>query len=294
MLTNPQDHDLNSSPQKPSLKTLLAKSKSPLIMAILNVSPESFFQGSVSTSTDELLRAGELALKNGAVVLDVGAMSTAPYKETQISESVEAERMEQAVAALRLEFPEALISADTSRKEPAVAALSAGATILNDVHGFFKYPELATIAADAGAEVILMANESQLEGNQVPASPERVVMSLFQGCLHRARQGGLHDGQIVLDPGIGFFRNGLIPWHEVDLQLIRSLPLMTELGFPLLVSVSRKSFLGKLLGREQPQDRLAGSLAATLACIEGGARIIRTHDVAETRDALTFWEHWKQ
>ncbi len=265
----------------------------PLIMAILNVSPESFYKGSVSKDESALLASAGKAVQNGADLLDVGAMSTAPYKETQIPEAEEAKRMAWAVSALRREFPEIMISADTSRKDPAVAAFTAGANVLNDVHGLFQCLELGNLAVEAKADVVLMANESQLKGVMNNQRPERLVMTLLQGCLERARQAGIHDSRIILDPGIGFFRNTGLPWFEVDLALCQELPLLAELGFPLLVSVSRKSFIGKLLNREAPQERLAGSLAATLACIEGGAKIIRTHDVQETADAIGFWKLWK-
>lgn len=283
----------NQPQKKSSFGQRLRDSKTPLVMAILNVSPESFFKGSVSSTESELLRAAEDALENGAAVLDVGAMSTAPYKETQITEQEEARRMGWAVRLMKSRFPEAVVSADTSRKAPAAEALSAGAEVLNDVHGLFKCPEIGVLAAEAGADVVLMANESQLAETHENKRPTRMVMSLLQGSLDRARQAGLHDSQIILDPGIGFFRGRPQPWYEVDLELIRELPLLAELGFPLLVSVSRKSFLGKLLNREAPEARLAGSLAATLACVEGGAKVIRTHDVAATVDALRFWELWK-
>ncbi|MDX1971946.1 MAG: dihydropteroate synthase [Candidatus Sumerlaeia bacterium] len=262
----------------------------PQIMAILNVSPESFFQGSVARTQSELLQAAERALKSGADWLDVGAMSTAPYKETRITEEEEARRMGIAVTGIVREFPGVRVSADTSRLLPARAALESGATLLNDVHGLHQTPELGPLAAEFSASVCLMANESQWDGVAPQGSePVEWIVGLLKEAVKRAENAAIPSERLILDPGIGFFRKTPLPWYEVDLALIRGLDRVVALGYPVLVSVSRKSFLGKLLDREKPEERLAGSLAATLTCLQKGAAIIRTHDVAETKDVLRWW-----
>jgi dihydropteroate synthase len=182
------------------------------------------------------------------------------------------------------------VSADTSLLLPARAALEAGATLLNDVHGLHQTPELGHLAKEFGACVCLMANESQWEGD-APQGGEPVewIVGLLNEALKRAEDAAIPSERLILDPGIGFFRKSPLPWYEVDLALIRGLDRVVALGYPVLVSVSRKSFLGKLLDREKPEERLAGSMAATMTCLDKGAGIIRTHDVAETRDVMRWW-----
>lgn len=260
----------------------------PLVMAILNASPESFHAGSVAVGRDAVRRAAEQAEAQGADILDIGAMSTAPYKEARIGEQEEADRMGEAVAAAR-GATRLAISADTQRAAPARAALEAGADILNDVSGLARGPELARLAKAHGAGLVLMAAEEQIPADAPPRDPAPLAMDLLRGALARAQAEGVPGERIIVDPGIGFFRNTGRPWHEFDLALLRALRGFEALGFPVLVSASRKSFIGHLLDLPDPADRLAGSLAAAIWCVDAGASIIRTHDVAATRDAVRMW-----
>jgi dihydropteroate synthase len=252
------------------------------VVGALNVSPESFYSGSVVTDADRLLRAAQAMAEAGAAWLDVGAMSTAPYLEARIPETQEADRLHWAVGLLtaKLDIP---VSADTSRVLPARAALESGARLLNDVSGLAADAGLARLAADAGAGLVLMAAPAAAPA---PGAPIETVRASLAGSLARARAAGVPDDRILLDPGIGFFRDPGIAWPEWDCRVLAGLPALRSLGRPLYVGVSRKSFIGALAGAPDPADRLPGTLAATAAAVLGGAHVIRAHDVAETAQAV--------
>ncbi|HEU5319474.1 MAG TPA: dihydropteroate synthase, partial [Methylomirabilota bacterium] len=257
------------------------------VMGVLNVSPESFHAGSIHRAADALLRAAEAMVEAGAAFLDVGARSTAPYLTTAVDEREECERLGRAVAhlAAKVAVP---VSADTARATPARAALEAGARVINDVSGL-RDPELARLVAAHGAGLVAMASPAAPGGE-----PEATVRGLLAECLARARAAGIPDERVVLDPGIGFFRDAAVPWPDWDLRVLAALPALAGLGRPLCVGVSRKSFVGALTGRPATADRLPGSLAATTAAVLGGAAVIRTHDVAETLDAVRVAERLRE
>jgi len=252
------------------------------VVGALNVSPESFYSGSVVTDADRLLRAAEAMAQAGAAWLDVGAKSTAPYLEALIPETEEADRLHWAVGLLtaKLDLP---VSADTSRSLAARAALENGARMLNDVTGLAAGPGLARLAAEAGASLVLMAAPAAAPA---PGEPVDTVLASLAGSLAHARAAGVPDDHILVDPGIGFFRGGAIAWPEWDCRVLAALPALRALGRPVYVGVSRKSFIGTLAGVPDPADRLPGTLAATAAAVLGGAHVIRAHDVAETAQAV--------
>ena len=252
------------------------------VVGALNVSPESFYSGSVVVDADRLLQAGEAMARAGAAWLDVGAMSTAPYLEARIPEALEADRLHWAVGLLtaKLDLP---VSADVSRVGPARAALEAGARMINDVTGLVGDPGLARLTAEAGAGLVLMAGPAAAS----PAGePVATVRAALQRSLAIARGAGIPDERILVDPGIGFFRGAGVAWPDWDCRVLAGLPALRALGRPLYVGVSRKSFIGALAGVEDPAERLPGSLAATAAAVLGGAHVIRAHDVAETVQAV--------
>jgi len=252
------------------------------VVGALNVSPESFYSGSVVVDADRLLQAGEAMARAGAAWLDVGAMSTAPYLEARIPEALEADRLHWAVGLLttKLGLP---VSADVSRVGPARAALEAGARLINDVTGLVGDPGLARLTAEAGAGLVLMAGPAAAP----PAGePVATVRAALQRSLAIARGAGIPDERILVDPGIGFFRGDGVVWPDWDCRVLAGLPALRALGRPLYVGISRKSFIGALAGVEDPAERLPGSLAATAAAVLGGAHVIRAHDVAETVQAV--------
>jgi dihydropteroate synthase len=263
------------------------------VMAALNVSPESFYAGSVVRDEGALRAAAERAEAEGADFIDVGAMSTAPYLDTRIPAEEERRRLAAAleIVAGCVSVP---LSADTARAEVAAAALDAGARIINDVTGLRGDPRMLAVAARAEG-VVLMASP----GGEEDAEPLARVRRLLSESLERAEAAGIPAERIVLDPGIGFFTTAAVSPVRFNCLLIDGLAALAGLRRPLLIGVSRKSFVGRLTGKEDPADRLAGSLAATALAVYNGAAIVRTHDVAATRDAVRVAEairgarhHW--
>ncbi|MBI4587282.1 MAG: dihydropteroate synthase [Candidatus Rokubacteria bacterium] len=257
------------------------------VFGALNVSPESFYAGSVVQDHDQLLSTAERMVEGGAVFVDVGGMSSAPYLVTRISEAEEADRLagaiEQLVAKLAVR-----VSADTCRAAPARAALEAGAAIINDVSGLTGDPGMAPLVARTGAGLIVMAGDRRPRGrgNQ----PMDVILALLRESLELAREAGIDAKRIAVDPGIGFFRTGDRPWYDWDCRVLGNLGLLAALGRPVCVGVSRKSFIGAVLGQADPGERLVGSLAAAGIAVFNGAHLIRCHDVAETRQAVRIAE----
>jgi len=269
------------------------------VMAILNVSPESFYQGSVQTRRERFAEAAQAMVNAGADIIDIGAMSTAPYLKTHISVAEETARLAQAVevVAAAVTIP---ISADTQRAQPAAAALAAGARIINDVSGLKQDPAMAALIAEAGAGAILMASEVT-PGTGAPTArigaptartgaPMARIQEALVESLQIAAQAGIPREHIVLDPGIGFFRKLGMPWDDWDCTVLRELSSLRVLGAPLLIGVSRKSFIGKILGQPQAAERLLGSLACAAVTVCNGAHLIRTHDVRETIETVRMAE----
>lgn len=255
------------------------------VMGVLNVSPESFYQGSVHDSPAPLVEAACAMIDAGANIIDIGAMSTAPYLKTLISEEEEAARLAWAVNAVaaKVHVP---ISVDTKRAPAARVALACGARIINDVSGLKHDPQMAPLIVASAEGVILMASEP-IPRSGVPW--ERIIRTL-QESVEVATHAGIPPSQIVLDPGLGFFRQPGLSWDEWDCLVLRELGQLRHLGFPLLVGASRKSFIGKILNQANPTDRLIGSLTCAAIAVYNGAHIIRAHDVKETVEAVRMAE----
>jgi dihydropteroate synthase len=266
------------------------------IMGVVNVSPESFHPGSVYRDEEAIVRAALGMVEAGATLVDVGARSTAPYRDTDIDAATETARLARAVELLVPKLP-VPVSADTSRLAPARAALDAGARVLNDVCTL-RDPALARLVASRAAGLIVMAapggppareNGRRVRERRGPArvvSPVAVVAAILRGGLRRARAAGIPRERIVIDPGVGFFRDTGLAWHEWDARILSGLRRLRELARPICIGVSRKSFVGAIVERVDTSQRLAGSLAATTVAVLAGAALVRTHDVAETRDAV--------
>jgi len=264
------------------------------IMGVINVSPESFYKQSVKVSAREIAKTAEQMEEQGADFIDIGAMSTAPYLKTMISIEKEIERLKRAVRIVKdtCSLP---ISVDTPRSKTAEVALNLGADIINDVTGLKYDPEMARITADHDASVILSAYEKQSgSGNAV-----KTTIQALKNSIRIAGNVGIRSNKIIVDPAIGFFRaKGNNPfftrmkgkWLDRDLILIGRLKDLQILRKPICISVSRKSFIGKILNIENPGDRLFGSLAAETICALNGAHIIRTHNVSSTMQAVRIAE----
>lgn len=253
-----------------------------VVMGALNVGPASFYGRSVVLRSDDLLRVAERMMTEGAALLDIGARSTAPYLSDAVSLSEEAERLAWAIGLLAGKLDIA-ISADTSQVEPARAALDAGARVINDVRGLRGDPGLAPLVARSSAGLIVMASEGE-PGTSRP--PVEAVLEMLTASLATAGQAGIAPDRIVVDPGIGFFRRGGVAWHEWDCRVLASLGHLRQLGRPIGVGVSRKSFIGEISSEPDPARRLPGSLSAAAAAVLAGAHLIRAHDVGETVQAV--------
>jgi len=261
-------------------------------MGVINVSPESFYRDSVWEDAAALTEAAVRLESEGADFIDIGAMSTAPYLATVVPPEEELRRMTWAIEKLAgvVRVP---LSADTQRADVAAAALGCGARILNDVAGLRGDPGMAAVAR-AAEGVVLMASEIGLPAFPSTAAPHEVARAALEHSLALADTAGISRQRIVLDPGIGFFTHLRQPAVEFNCGVLRALRELEPLGQPLLVGVSRKSFIGKLTGRIDPAERLAGSLAASAVAVYNGACIVRTHDVGATRDAVRVAEALRQ
>jgi len=270
------------------------------IMAVLNLSPESFYKGSVALG-DAVKRA--LELEKHADILDVGAMSTAPYLETWIPPEKELERI-RAVLPEIIKNVKVPVSVDTYRPQVAEYALKVGASIINDVTGGKLYPEMCRIVADHDASVVLMAREKEPNRGLQPI--DRVMDALKESIDH-FEKCGVEPNRIVIDPGIGFpllpprdepyvvrgeYRHGDEdwPWWKWDLHILANLQRLKALGKPILVGVSRKSFLRRITGVERPEEVLPASVAAEAIAVLNGANVIRTHNPQETKQAARLAE----
>ena len=262
------------------------------IVGVVNVSPESFHAGSVYRGEEAIVRAALGMVEAGAALIDVGARSSAPYLRTDLDDATEVARLGRAVELLAAKLP-VPVSADTSRPGPARAALDAGARVVNDV-STLRDPALARLVASRSAGLIVMAAPSApripgvLRGRRPSRRPSPVaqVAAMLRAGLQRARAARIPRDRIVVDPGIGFFRDEGMPWHEWDARVLAGLRRLRELARPICIGVSRKSFIGAIADRAETDQRLAGSLAATAVAVLNGAALVRTHDVAETRDAV--------
>ena len=260
------------------------------IMGILNTSPESFYKKSISTSRQRIVNAVHRMEDEGADFIDVGGMSTAPYLSTMVSEKTEVSRIIKAVKIIQ-QASNLPISVDTCRSAIAREALELGVDIINDVTGLKYDHMMPKIIEKYRPSLVLCAySKKTITGNQLLKTKY-----LLRESLEIAKSAKIYRTKIVLDPAIGFFRkkgrNSFFTkinsdWVKRDLLILENLRSI-KLNNPILVSVSNKSFIGKILKKQNPSDRLAGSLAAEAVCVLNGADIIRTHNVSETREAVT-------
>jgi dihydropteroate synthase len=257
-----------------------------VIMLVLNTSPESFFPGSVKSSVKEIEDFVLDATKHGAKIIDVGGMSTAPYKKTFVPEEVELERVKKAMNVLKDLALDLEISIDTQRSKVMSVALNMGATIVNDISGFSD-PNSLKIAKDYSASVIAVAHGVPSER----VDPAEYVKKNLEETIKKALNEGIDEERIIIDPAIGFIRPTWIESAEWDITVLDNLTnIKSYFNKPLLIGISRKSFIGKVAGETDPAKRLPGSLAAEIISVERGANIVRVHDVYETVQALKIAE----
>ncbi len=247
----------------------------PVIMGIVNVTPDSFSDGGLFVSKEAALAQARRLAAEGADIVDVGAESTRPG-HTPVSPEEEWARLEPLLAALVREAG-VPVSIDTYKAVTARRALSVGVAVVNDIWGLQRDPDMAHAVAESGAGVVIMHNREA-------ADPDIDIVSdmrrFFEKSLDIARRAGVREAHIALDPGIGFGKS-----RQQNYEALRATPLLLRLGFPLLIGVSRKS-LFKGLPEGRIDGRIVGTLAANLVAAQAGAQIFRVHDVAEHRAAF--------
>ena len=258
----------------------------PQVLGILNLTPDSFFAGSRVASERDLLARAEAMLTAGAAALDLGAYSTRPGAD-DVPEAEETARLLPAVAALRKEFPTAFLSADTFRAGVAAAAVAAGADMVNDVGGgTLDAAMFATVGRLRVPYVLMHLRGTPQTMSQLTDYPDDLVLTLlryFRDGLTALREAGAVD--VVLDPGFGFAKTATQS-HE----LLRRLPELAVLGLPVLAGLSRKRMVYGPLGLG-PEAALNGSTALHMVALQGGARLLRVHDVAEARQVVDLFAH---
>ena len=249
------------------------------LMGVVNVTPDSFSDGGRYLDAEAAIRHGEKLAGDGAEILDVGGESTRPGA-VEVDAAEELRRVEPVVQALA---GEATVSIDTSKLAVAEAALDAGASIVNDVTALRRDPEIAALCADRGAGVVLMhmpGNPRTMQDNPAYEDVVDEVKAFLAERIEAAVAAGVDEERIWLDPGIGFGKT-----LEHNLELLRRLGELRELGRPLVIGTSRKSFIGRVDG-SAVDERLGGSIASSVLAAAEGADVLRVHDVAEIAQAM--------
>ncbi|MDQ2766185.1 MAG: dihydropteroate synthase [Gemmatimonadota bacterium] len=259
----------------------------PLIVGIINVTPDSFSDGGKFFSPSAAAAHGRMLISMGADMLDIGGESTRPQGATPVSEAEELQRVLPVLDALHLSDPHVPISVDTVKSGVAREVLAHGADVINDVSGFRLDPEMAQVCAAGSAGVILMHSRGGVESMGTYADAvygDDVVGEIIAELGARvewARAAGVERERIAIDPGVGFAKR-----TEHSLLVMRELPRFAELGLPVAIGVSRKRFIGEMSGATTLEDRIDGTTAANVLALAGGARIFRVHDVDRARRAL--------
>lgn len=254
----------------------------PVVMGVLNATPDSFSDGGRFLDPDAAARRAVQLVEEGAGILDVGGESTRPGAE-EIPAAEEVARVVPVIEAIRRAGVSVPISIDTRKSAVARAALAAGAAIVNDVSALSD-PEMAAVAAEHGAGLVLMHMKGTPRTMQERPEYDDVtaeVADSLAAAMDRAALAGVAPDRIALDPGIGFGKT-----VEHNLTLIREIPRLLRLGRPVLLGVSRKAFIGRLLGDAPPERRVHGTVGACVAGFDRGARIFRVHDVRPAVEAL--------
>ena len=258
----------------PVLPALLSRPY-PAVMGVLNITPDSFSDGGQFMAPERALAQARSMIAEGADIIDIGAESTRPYGAEPVSAEQELQRLQPILAdVISLGIP---VSIDSMKSTVVAWALDAGASIANDVWGLQRDPDMARLLAARHSPVIVMHNRDRVDAG---IDIMQDIAAFFTRSIEIATKAGISRENIVLDPGIGF---GKTP--EQSMIALARLRELDAFGLPLLVGASRKRFISSVMPSE-PHQRLGGSIAAHLVAAEGGARIIRTHDVSETVQAL--------
>ena len=260
---------------------MLSELPRPALVGVLNVTPDSFSDGGLFAGSVEAVAQGRTLVGDGAAIVDIGGESTRPGSD-RVSLDEELRRVLPVVEALVADG--IAVSVDTMKAEVARRALAAGAVMINDVTALRADPELGEVVAEAGAALCLMHMLGTPKTMQQDPRYDDVVGEVARFLEERlafALACGVQQSEIALDPGIGFGKT-----LEHNVELMRRLPELAAIGQPLYLGLSRKRSIGLITGRDEPADRVAGSVAAAVVAARRGAAILRVHDVRETADAL--------
>jgi len=258
----------------------------PLVMGILNPTPDSFSDGGLLRTVDAAFAHAETLVAEGADLLDVGGESTRPHAHA-VDTAEELRRVVPLISALARRFPDLPISIDTVKSDVARAAVDAGAHVVNDVSGLRLDGAMARTCAEAEVGVVIMHSRGGVhdmatyEHATYEGDPMDSVLTELRAQVDVALAEGISAASIAADPGVGFAKRS-----EHSLRVLGTLERLADWGFPIVVGASRKRFVGELSGVREPAGRVHGSVGAALAAFERGARILRVHDVAATRQAL--------
>src|SRR5687768_8268041 len=266
--------------------TLMA-APGPVVVGILNVTPDSFSDGGDFLDPEAAAMRAAAMLDEGAGMLDVGGESTRPGSDP-VSQEEEIRRVVPVIERILSARPEAVISVDTYRSGTATAALEAGASLVNDVTAIRGDPRMASVIQEAGCPVILMHMQGEPKTMQKDPHYKDVVREVRDFLAERAEYAvaaGVRPENIIVDPGVGFGKN-----LEHNLALLHNLDEIVDLGFPVLIGASRKSFIGRITGVQEARDRVSGTVATTVLAFEQGATFFRVHDVRANREALAVAE----
>ncbi len=257
----------------------------PRIMGVVNVTPDSFSDGGLYNETDQAISHAAQLVSAGADIIDIGGESTRPGADT-IDDDDECGRVLPVIAGLR--GNRAKISIDTRKAVVMAAAAEAGADIINDVSALSHDPKSMSAAKRSNLPIVLMHAKSDPKSMQNEAVYDDVLLDVFDYLASRieaCENAGIGRERLIADPGIGFGKH-----LEHNLQLCEGLSLFHALGVPVMVGVSRKSFIGTVTGERDPREREAGSIAAALASLAQGVQIVRVHDVTATAQAQAVWQ----
>jgi dihydropteroate synthase len=260
-----------------------SKGSGPVVVGILNVTPDSFSDGGDFLDPEAAVVHAASMLDEGAGILDLGGESTRPGSDP-VSQEEEIRRVIPVVERILSVRPEAVISVDTYRAGTATAALEAGARLINDVTALRGDPRMAPVVGEAACPVILMHMQGEPKTMQKEPHYEDVVREVRDFLAERAEyavDAGVRPENIIVDPGIGFGKN-----LEHNLDLLHNLDAIVDLGFPVLIGASRKRFMERITGVQEARDRISGTVATTVLAYERGATFFRVHDVRANREAL--------
>lgn len=261
-------------------------------MGVLNVTPDSFSDGGCFSNTETAVACALKMLDNGAEIIDIGGESTRPGAE-EISPSEELQRVVPVIQTLRKKAPKCIISIDTRKSEVALRAIEAGADIINDISGLQYSKDMAKVAAETNAGLIIMHMRGTPQSMQSSENLEygdivEEVKGFLLEATKKAIAAGVAKTNIMLDPGIGFSKN-----TKQNLEILGNIGSFKELGFPILVGASRKSFIGEVLNEKNPKDRIWGTAGVMAWLSLNNTEIIRVHDIKEMHQVIQLFNECK-